>query len=68
MNNLNCFAILQIPHGRKFVREFLDLNFTNTSNEEGIVEYIKNVHKIDTFEVHWTIFDEDHFKELHQLT
>ena len=40
MNKLNCFAIVEINNQEL---ELLDLSFTDTSNVEGIMEYVKNV-------------------------
>ena len=61
MNKLNCFAIIQTNSDEL---ELLDLNFTDTSNTEGIIEYIKNVLKINTFNVYFTPLDYDHYKQL----
>lgn len=61
MNKLNCFAIIQTNSNEL---ELLDLNFTDTSNTEGIIEYIKNVLKINTFNVYFTPLDYDHYKQL----
>lgn len=77
MNNLKCYAILNIPDGYfdymgyfpKYKKEFFDISSTgfSTDNEEGLISYISNVLKVDTFEIHWTIFEPDHFKELYNL-
>ncbi len=62
MSNLNCFGIIEINPGLDL--ELLDLSFTDTSNVEGIMEYVKNVVGTDTFSLHFTPLDYDHFKQL----
>ena len=61
MNKLNCFAIIETNSNEL---ELLDLNFTDTSNIKGIEEYVKNVLKIDTFNLYFTPLDYDHYKQL----
>ena len=62
MSNLNCFGIIEINPGLDL--ELLDLSFTDTSNVEGIIEYVKNVVGTDTFSLHFTPLDYDHYKQL----
>ena len=62
MSNLNCFGIIEINPGLDL--ELLDLSFTDTSNVEGIMEYVKNVVGTDTFSLHFTPLDYDHYKQL----
>lgn len=61
MNKLNCFAIVEINNQEL---ELLDLSFTDTSNVEGIEEYVKNVLKIERFNLYFTPLDYDHYKQL----
>ena len=63
MSKLNCFGIIEI-NSSDFNLELLDLSFTDTNNTEGIIEYIKNVIGIDTFTLHFSPLDYDHFKQL----
>lgn len=62
MSNLNCFGIIEINPGLDL--ELLDLSFTDTSNVEGIIEYVKNVVGTDTFSLYFTPLDYDHYKQL----
>lgn len=60
----NCYAALQIKNNGSFDLELVDVSFTDTSNVEGIIEYILNVLKIQTFTLYFTDLDYDHFKQL----
>ena len=75
MNKLQCYAILYIPewdylgYNWYYKQEFFNCEKCdfNISNTEGLIEWIKNVLKIDKFDLIWSILDEDHFKEVHNL-
>lgn len=58
-----CYAALTI-HPESFDQELIDVSFTDINNVEGIIQYILNVLKIQTFDLYFTDLDFDHFKQL----
>ena len=60
----NCYAALDIKNNGSFDLELIDVSFTDTTNVEGIIEYIINVLKIQRFDLYFSNLDYDHFKQL----
>lgn len=63
-----CYAKLYVPNYRTFNTEIVDISWANTSNIEGLIEFIKNVWKINNFDIYFSILDYNHFKSLHNET
>ena len=65
MRNYKCYGRLYVPSKRDFIDvEIIDLNYTDVSNIEGIIEYVINVFKIDNFDIIYSPLDFDHYKML----
>lgn len=66
MRNYKCYGVLFIPNinTTKLDIEIIDLNYTDVSNIEGIIEYVINVFKIDNFDIIYSPLDFDHYKML----
>lgn len=48
----------------KYVPEFIDLSWCDSSNIEGIIEFIINVYKIDSFDLIYTFWDYDNYVKI----